>query len=150
MNRGEGGIRAEANAPPGAEDVTGRRGTKSFIVGPLGTLRHARLILPARKSVEISYLAVNGFLRAMRYSAKSVTPLNLVEPWVGQELTVAVDVAVSCCISTTDGWRREWDRTHMTPLDSVTYRFHNATVAVDASYAVADCPPLPAAEPWAD
>jgi PadR family transcriptional regulator, regulatory protein PadR len=30
------------------------------------------------------------------------------------------------------------------PLDSVSYRFHNTVVAVDASDAVAPCPPLPA------
>ena len=35
-------------------------------------------------------------------------------------------------------------RTLTTPLDSVTYRFHYATVAVNASDAVAHCPPLPA------
>jgi hypothetical protein len=35
-------------------------------------------------------------------------------------------------------------RTLRGPLESVTYRFHNAGVAVDASDAVAPCPPLPA------
>src|SRR5687768_7373350 len=28
-------------------------------------------------------------------------------------------------------WRREWIRTLTAPLESVSYRFHNATVAVD-------------------
>jgi hypothetical protein len=35
-------------------------------------------------------------------------------------------------------------RTLAPPLDSVTCRFHNARVAVDASHAVAPCPPLAA------
>jgi hypothetical protein len=35
-------------------------------------------------------------------------------------------------------------RTLSCPLDSVTYKFHNARVAVDASNAVAPCPLLPA------
>ena len=35
-------------------------------------------------------------------------------------------------------------RTLPPPLESVSYRIHDATVAVDASDAVAPCPPLPA------
>jgi hypothetical protein len=37
-------------------------------------------------------------------------------------------------------------RTRQDPLDSVSYRFHNARAAVDASNAVAPCPLLPAIE----
>ena len=36
-------------------------------------------------------------------------------------------------------WRRGWDSNPAGPLDSVSCRFHNATVAVDASDAVAPC-----------
>jgi hypothetical protein len=35
-------------------------------------------------------------------------------------------------------------RTFPDPMESVTYRFHEATVAVNASVAVAHCTPLPA------
>jgi len=39
-------------------------------------------------------------------------------------------------------WRREWDSNFPASLDSVSYRFHNATVAVNGSDAVAHCTPL--------
>jgi len=42
------------------------------------------------------------------------------------------------------GWRREWESSSEPFLESVSYRFHNATVAVDAGDAVAHCPLLPA------
>jgi len=35
-------------------------------------------------------------------------------------------------------------RTHQEPVDSVSYRFHNAAVAANAGAAVAPCPLLPA------
>jgi hypothetical protein len=41
-------------------------------------------------------------------------------------------------------WRRGWDSDPTGRCRFCTYRFHNATVTVDAKNAVAPCPPLPA------
>ena len=73
----------------------------------------------------------------MRHSNASLTAIR--PPENEQKLLAAGELE-----DQEDGMAERVDSNFPPPVDSVTYRFHNAMVAVNASDAVAHCPPLPA------